>query len=93
MGSIPTARTNLIGSLHRLDAGERDGLTIKLISQEVVDDLAIEGEILDCGSVHSSLAKHPDIAADQRRARAAEANVAEPLADAYRNHAAPLHDG
>lgn len=82
----------VIGSLHHLDADERDGLTIELISQEVVDSSAIEGEILDRASVQSSLAKHLGIAADQRRASAAEAGAAELMADVYRNHAAPLDD-
>lgn len=82
----------VIGSLHHLDADERDGLTIELISQEVVDSSAIEGEILDRASVQSSLAKHLGLAADQRRASAAEAGAAELMADVYRNHAAPLDD-
>ena len=82
----------VIGSLHHLDAGERDGLTIELISQEVVDSSAIEGEILDRASVQSSIAKHLGFAADQRRASAAEVGAAELMADVYRNHAAPLDD-
>jgi Fic family protein len=82
----------VIGSLHHLDTDERDGLTIELISQEVVDSSAIEGEILDRASVQSSLAKHLGFAADQRRASAAEAGAAELMADVYRNHAEPLDD-
>lgn len=82
----------VIGALHHLDADERDGLTIELISQEVVDSSAIEGEILDRASVQSSLARHLGFAADQRRASAAEAGAAELMADVYRNHAAPLDD-
>ena len=82
----------VIGALHHLDADARDGLTIELISQEVVDSSAIEGEILDRDSVQSSLARHLGFAADQRRASAAEAGAAELMADVYRNHAAPLDD-
>ena len=82
----------VIGALHHLDADSRDGLTIELISQEVVDSSAIEGEILDRDSVQSSLARHLGFAADQRRASAAEAGAAELMADVYRNHAAPLDD-
>lgn len=82
----------VIGSLNHLDADERDGLTIELISQEVVDSSAIEGEILDRASVQSSLARHLGFAADQRRASAAEAGAAELMADIYRNHASTLHD-
>lgn len=80
----------VIGSLHHLDADARDNLTIELISQEVVDSSAIEGEILDRASVQSSLARHLGFATDQRRASPAEAGAAELMADVYRNHAAPL---
>lgn len=80
----------VIGALHHLDADARDGLTIELISQEVVDSSAIEGEILDRASVQSSLARHLGFAADSRRASAAEAGAAELMADVYRNHAESL---
>jgi hypothetical protein len=43
----------IIGTLHHLEADERDGLTIELISQEVVDSSAIEGEILDRAQVRA----------------------------------------
>src|SRR3546814_11547998 len=62
----------VIGALHHLDTDGRDGLTIELISQEIVDSSAIEGEILDRASVQSSLARHLGFAADQRRPSAAE---------------------
>ena len=82
----------VVGALHHLDADARDSLTIELISQEIVDSSAIEGEILDRDSVQSSLARHLGFAADQRRASAAEAVPAELMADVYRNHTAPLDD-
>lgn len=82
----------VIGALHHLDGEARDELTIELISQEVVDSSAIEGEILDRASVQSSLARHLGFAADQRRASASEAGAAELMADLYRNHVAPLDD-
>ena len=82
----------VIGALHHLDTEVRDVLTIELISQEVVDSSAIEGEILDRASVQSSLARHLGFATDLRRANAAEAGAAELMADIYRNHAAPLFD-
>ncbi len=82
----------VIGSLHHLDADERDVLTVELMSQEVVDSSAIEGEILDRASVQSSLTRHLGFAADQRRSSPAEAGEAELMADIYRNHATPLDD-
>src|SRR3546814_17757608 len=75
----------VIGALHHLDADERDCLTIELISQEVVDSSAIEGEILERDSVQSALARTLVFAADQRRASAAAAGAAELMADVYRS--------
>ena len=80
----------VIGALHHLNADARVGLTVELISQEVADSSAIEGEILDRDSVQSSLARHLGFATVSRRANAAEAGAAELMADIYRNHAAPL---
>ncbi len=82
----------VVGALHHLDDDARTGLAIELISREAVDSSAIEGKVLDRASVQSSIAKHLGLAADQRRANAAEAGAAEMMADLYRNHAAPLDD-
>lgn len=82
----------VVGALHHLDEDAKTGLAIQLISQEVVDSSAIEGEVLDRASVQSSIAKHLGLAADQRRANAAEAGAAEMMADLYRHYDAPLDD-
>lgn len=82
----------IVGAMHHLDGEARHGLAIELISQEVVDSSAIEGEVLDRASVQSSIARHLGLAVDQRRATAAEAGAAEMMADLYRNQAAPLDD-
>lgn len=72
----------IVGILHHVDVEERQALAIELISQEVVDSSAIEGEILDRASVQSSLAKQLGLATDCRKANAAEAGAAE--SDGYR---------
>lgn len=82
----------VVGTLHHLDGDARQGLTIELISQEIVDSSAIEGEVLDRASVQSSLAKQFGFASDRRRANAAESGAAELVADLYRSYAAPLTD-
>ena len=82
----------VVGAMHHLDRDQKQGLTIDLISQEAVDSSAIEGEILDRASVQSSLAKHLGLAADQRKANAAEAGAAELMANLYQTYAAPLTD-
>src|SRR3546814_11043687 len=78
--------------MHHLDGDQRHGLTIDLISQEVVDSSAIEGEVLDRMRVQSSLAKHMGFAADSRKANAAEAGAAELMENLYRTYADPLTD-
>jgi hypothetical protein len=56
----------VIGALHHLDTDERDGLTIELISQEVVDSSAIEGETREIWmGVHRDTRHAPRIVAVQ----------------------------
>lgn len=83
----------VIGTLHHLDGDAQQGFTIELISQEMVDSSAIEGEVLDRASVQSSLANQLGFPSDKRRANAAEAGAAELMADLYRRYAQPLTDG
>ncbi len=82
----------VIGTLHHLDNDIREGFTVELISQEMVDSSAIEGEVLDRASVQSSLAKQLGLVSDPRRANRAEAGAAELMADLYRRYADPLDD-
>ena len=82
----------IVGILHHVDAEERQALAIELMSQEVVDSSAIEGEILDRASVQSSLAKQLGLATDRRKANAAEAGAAELMAVLYRGYHEPLSD-
>lgn len=82
----------VVGAMHHLDGDQRQGLTVDLISQEVIDSSAIEGEVLDRASVQSSLAKHLGFAADPRKANSAEAGAAELMASLYRTYADPLTD-
>ncbi len=82
----------VIGSMHHLDGETRQGLVIDLISQEMVDSSAIEGEVLDRVSVQSSIARKLGFAADKRRSNPAEAGAAELMADLFRRYAEPLTD-
>lgn len=82
----------IVGILHHVVAEERQALAIELMSQEVVDSSAIEGEILDRASVQSSLARQLGLATDRRKANAAEAGAAELMADLYRGYHEPLSD-
>lgn len=82
----------VVGSMHHLDGEARHGIVVELISQEMVDSSAIEGEILDRISVQSSIARQLGFAADKRRSNPAEAGAAELMADLYRRYAEPLTD-
>src|SRR3546814_19419007 len=68
------------------------GIVIELISQEMVDSSAIEGEVLDRASVQSSIARQLGFVSDKRRSNPAEAGAAELMADLYRRYAQPLTD-
>jgi Fic family protein len=82
----------VIGTMHHLDGEARQGIVIDLISQEMVESSAIEGEILDRASVQSSLARQLGLTSDKRQASPAEAGAAELMADLYRRYADPLSD-
>ncbi|WP_336960501.1 Fic family protein [Sphingobium aquiterrae] len=82
----------VVGSMHHLDGEARHGIVVELISQEMVDSSAIEGEILDRISVQSSIARQLGFAADKRRSDPPEAGAAELMADLYRRYAEPLTD-
>lgn len=82
----------IVGSLHHLNGEARQGIAIELISQEMVDSSAIEGEVLDRASVQSSIARQLGLAWDKRRSNPAEAGAAELMADLYRRYAEPLDD-
>jgi Fic family protein len=82
----------VVGSIHHLDGAARRGIVVELISQEMVDSSAIEGEILDRDSVQSSIARQLGFAADKRRSSPAEAGAAELMVDLYRRYEEPLTD-
>lgn len=82
----------VVGTMHHLDGETQQGLAIELISQEMVESSAIEGEVLDRASVQSSIAKQLGFAVSRRRASAAEAGAAELMADLYQSYAEPLTD-
>lgn len=82
----------IVGSMHHLDGEARQGIAIELISQEMVDSSAIEGEVLDRASVQSSIARQLGFASDMRRSNPAEAGAAELMVNLYRGYSAPLND-
>ena len=80
----------VIGVSKHLAADARQVLTIDIMSDEAVDTSAIEGERLDRDSVQSSIRRQLGIATDHRRAKPAEAGIAEMMVDLYGDLAKPL---
>ena len=80
-----------IGVSKHLNEADRGALSVELMSHEAVDTSAIEGESLDRDSVQSSIRKHLGLAGDHRRAKPAEAGIAEMMVDLYGQVSAPLN--
>ncbi len=80
----------VIGSVKHLGEDEHKQLLVELMSGEALTTSEIEGEILNRGSVQSSIQRRLGLAADNRRATAAEQGIAEMMVDLYRSSAEPL---
>jgi Fic family protein len=81
-----------IGVSKHLDEADRGALGVELMSHEAIDTSAIEGEALDRDSVQSSIRRHLGLASDQRRAKPAEAGIAEMMVDLYERVGEPLRE-
>ena len=80
-----------VGALRHLDADEREHLAIALLERDALGTSAIEGDLLDRGSVQSSLRKHLGLAHTPLRGHhPKEQGMAEMMADVYRRPAAAL---
>ena len=66
----------LIGFSSHLDQDNQSQLIVDLMSRSALDSSAIEGEVLDRGSVQSSVRRHLGLQADNHRPRPAEEGVA-----------------
>ena len=80
------------GTVKHLGDEDREQLTVEAISSEALTTSEIEGEILDRGSVQSSIRRQLGLQTDKRRVKAAEQGIAEMTVDVYRNFAEPLSD-
>src|SRR3546814_14757896 len=56
----------VVGSMHPLDGDARQGIVLALISQEMVDSTALEGEVLDRASGRASLPSQMVFVSDTR---------------------------
>jgi len=83
----------IFGAVRHVTGDERDRLRIELLSEEAMRTSAIEGEVLDRGSVQSSLRRQFGLISDSAPSKPKEQGVAEMMVDVYSTYAAPLtHD-
>src|ERR1035437_8569619 len=82
----------LLATVRHLADEERNQLTAEAISTEALSTSEIEGEILDRGSVQSSIQRQLGLAADHRRIAPREQGIAEMSVDLYRTFSAPLSE-
>ena len=81
-----------VGTIRHLGEDERNQLTVEAMSTEAVTTSEIEGEILDRASVQSSIQRQLGLAADNRRAGAAERGVSEMMVNLYKTFGSLLSD-
>lgn len=82
----------VIGSVKHLGDDDRASLTIDLMTGEALKTSEIEGEILNCDSVQSSLRRQFGLDTDHRRIPPAERGIADMMVSLYRGYAEPLDD-
>ncbi|MDC7694311.1 Fic family protein [Asticcacaulis sp. DXS10W] len=79
-----------LGVAKNLADSDHQQISVEILSGEAVDTSAIEGEILDRGSVQSFIQRHLGLDTDRRRVRPAEAGIAEMMVDLYTHLSDPL---
>ena len=80
----------LLGAFIHLSDGDRELLTVELMSTEALKTSEIEGEHLNRDSVQSSIRKQLGLAAAARKAAPAERGIAEMMVGLYRSWETPL---
>ncbi len=82
----------VIGALKHVGAGEKEDLTIDLVSIEAVKTSEIEGEFLNRDSVQASIRKNFGLDAPERRISPAEQGIAEMMTSLYQGFDEPLSE-
>lgn len=82
----------ILGAVRHLDGDSRDRLIVESMSEEAVTSSEIEGEVLDRGSVQSSIRRRLGLDADSRRVSPAEQGMAEMTVGLYQSFAKPLDE-
>ncbi len=82
----------ILGGVRHLDGDSRDRLIVESMSEEAVTSSEIEGEVLDRGSVQSSIRRQLRLDADSRRVSPAEQGIAEMTVNLYQTFGEPLDE-
>jgi Fic family protein len=78
------------GCIRHISEGERQQITVDLISEEALNTSEIEGEILNRDSLQSSIRRNFGLSTDNRRIPPAEQGIAQMMVELYRGFDAPM---
>lgn len=80
------------GSIRHIAEGDKEQITVELISEEALSTSEIEGEILNRDSLQSSIRRNFGLATDNRKIPPAEQGIAQMMVELYREFDAPMGD-
>ncbi len=78
------------GCIRHISEGDREQITVDLISEEALNTSEIEGEILNRDSLQSSIRRNFGLATDNRKIPPAEHGIAQMMVALYREFDAPM---
>jgi Fic family protein len=80
------------GCIRHISEGDREQITVELISEEALNTSEIEGEILNRDSLQSSIRRDFGLATDNRKIPPAEHGISQMMVALYREFDAPMCD-
>ncbi len=80
------------GSIRHINVGDKEQITVELISEEALNTSEIEGEILNRDSLQSSIRRNFGLATDNRKIPPAEQGIAQMMVELYREFEVPMCD-
>lgn len=78
------------GTIKHITTEDKQLLTVDLMSSEALKTSEIEGELLNRGSLQSSIRRNFGLQAEQRKVTPAEQGISEMMIDLYRHFEGPL---
>ena len=80
------------GCIRHISEGDREQITVDLISEEALNTSEIEGEILNRDSLQSSIRRNFGLATDNRKIPPAEQGISQMMVELYREFDTPMCD-